>query len=526
MSLPPPPRWEGCPRHGSIIARTFIPFKTPLDSTHNVPEVHAFQPSMMPCIVKQQNMEMGLVIDLTNTTRFYKSVQFESKNIKYMKLECKGHGECPPKSVVERFIIICRIFKAKNPNKIIGVHCTHGFNRTGFLIIAYLVEVFDWSVEAAFNEFLGARSPGIYKQHYIVELFQRFGTEDAIIPTAPSLPNWHIESQDDEIGAFDPTPTPNPIPIPIANGFDGSSRIIPGKAFIDTMDIPLVKQVLNKDTVHGIQLKVRGMCDFTRNMGFCGAQPVSMTQENFKLLAQKPYMVSWKADGNRFLMLIDGKDRVFMLDRDNTVFHVQNLEFPTRKKWDEHIQNTLVDGELIIDIVDGRKIPRFLIYDIVKFQNIKVGTCDFKRRLMCISLELVGPRNEKTRQGRLDKSEEPFSIRKKDFFELTVAGDLLDEKFQAQVKHETDGLIFQPCGVEPTDQYRAGRNDDMLKWKPGSLNSVDYKLVLKKDSGVGILTKTRGFLYVGQLKEPFAELSVCLVFMCGVSSRLRMDSYS
>ena len=25
-----------------------------------------------------------------------------------------------------------------------GIHCTHGFNRTGFLIIAYLVEKDDW----------------------------------------------------------------------------------------------------------------------------------------------------------------------------------------------------------------------------------------------------------------------------------------------------------------------------------------------------------------------------------------------
>ena len=27
---------------------------------------------------------------------------------------------------------------------IVGVHCTHGYNRTGFLIISYLVEVEDW----------------------------------------------------------------------------------------------------------------------------------------------------------------------------------------------------------------------------------------------------------------------------------------------------------------------------------------------------------------------------------------------
>lgn len=28
-----------------------------------------------------------------------------------------------------------------------GVHCTHGFNRTGFLICAYLVEKMDWRSE-------------------------------------------------------------------------------------------------------------------------------------------------------------------------------------------------------------------------------------------------------------------------------------------------------------------------------------------------------------------------------------------
>ena len=26
-----------------------------------------------------------------------------------------------------------------------GLHCTHGFNRTGFLIVSYLVEKLDWA---------------------------------------------------------------------------------------------------------------------------------------------------------------------------------------------------------------------------------------------------------------------------------------------------------------------------------------------------------------------------------------------
>ena len=37
--------------------------------------------------------------------------------------------------------------------EVLGVHCTHGYNRTGFLIIAYLVEKEDWELEAAISVF-------------------------------------------------------------------------------------------------------------------------------------------------------------------------------------------------------------------------------------------------------------------------------------------------------------------------------------------------------------------------------------
>lgn len=43
-------------------------------------------------------------------------------------------------------------------------------------------------------------------------------------------------------------------------------------------------------------------------------------------------------------MYINGKDRVYMLDRDNSVFCVQNVSFPHRKNLDAHLENTLIDG--------------------------------------------------------------------------------------------------------------------------------------------------------------------------------------
>lgn len=46
----------------------------------------------------------------------------------------------------------------------------------------------------------------------------------------------------------------------------------------------------------------------------------------------------------RYMMLIDGKNEVYMIDRDNSVFHVSNLEFPFRKDPRVHLENTLLDG--------------------------------------------------------------------------------------------------------------------------------------------------------------------------------------
>lgn len=43
-------------------------------------------------------------------------------------------------------------------------------------------------------------------------------------------------------------------------------------------------------------------------------------------------------------MYINGRDKIYMLDRDNSVFKVENLTFPFRKDLDRHITTTLLDG--------------------------------------------------------------------------------------------------------------------------------------------------------------------------------------
>jgi len=54
-------------------------------------------------------------------------------------------------------------------------------------------------------------------------------------------------------------------------------------------------------------------------------------------------------------------------------------------------------------------------------QGKEVGKTDFNTRLMCIEKEIVGARNAKMQEGRLDKTKEAFSVRMKPFWDIVTA---------------------------------------------------------------------------------------------------------
>ncbi|XP_006095429.1 mRNA-capping enzyme isoform X1 [Myotis lucifugus] len=517
-----PPRWLNCPRRGQPVAGRFLPLKTMLGPRYDsqVAEENRFYPSMLSNYLKSLKVKMGLLVDLTNTSRFYDRNDIEKEGIKYIKLQCKGHGECPTTENTETFIRLCERFNERSPPELIGVHCTHGFNRTGFLICAFLVEKMDWSIEAAVATFAQARPPGIYKGDYLKELFRRYGDiEEA--PAPPVLPDWCFEDDEeedeDEDGKKEPEPGSS-----ASFGKRRKERLKLGAIFLEGITVKGVTQVTTQPKLGEVQQKCRQFCGW-EGSGFPGAQPVSMDKQNIKLLEQNPYKVSWKADGTRYMMLIDGTNEVFMIDRDNSVFHVSNLEFPFRKDLRIHLSNTLLDGEMIIDKVNGQAVPRYLIYDIIKFNAQPVGDCDFNVRLQCIEREIINPRHEKMKTGLIDKTQEPFSVRNKPFFDIYTSRKLLEGNFAKEVSHEMDGLIFQPTGrllfgtwpfstskarLYSYLKYRPGRCDDILKWKPPSLNSVDFRLKITRMGGEGLLPQNVGLLYVGGYERPFAQIKV------------------
>jgi hypothetical protein len=84
---------------------------------------------------------------------------------------------------------------------------------------------------------------------------------------------------------------------------------------------------------------------------FPGSQPVSLNRANLNNLRQEPYMVCEKTDGTRYLLLAR-PDGAFFIDRKNSVRRLPPLAFPLPDDPRGSHLNTLMDGELVVDIID------------------------------------------------------------------------------------------------------------------------------------------------------------------------------
>lgn len=177
-----PHGWIDCPNTSNeLILNKFITFKVPLGNNFTIDK-------LLEYIKQTYNTKLGLIIDLTNTTKYYDSNYLKPLHIKYMKIFNKGYGSAPSQEIVNLFIRVINSFIKKNSTDLIGVHCTHGYNRTGFLLCAYMIEELDYATNTAIEIFADARPPGIYKKEYIEELYKRYPCDTIV--NIPQLPTW------------------------------------------------------------------------------------------------------------------------------------------------------------------------------------------------------------------------------------------------------------------------------------------------------------------------------------------------
>ncbi|XP_069845101.1 RNA/RNP complex-1-interacting phosphatase [Dipodomys merriami] len=168
-----PERWKDYLPVGRRMPGTrFIAFKVPLQKKFEVnlaPEEY-FSPLDLFNKIQEQNEELGLIIDLTYTRRYYKPEDLP-ESVSYLKIFTVGH-QIPDDNTIFKFKCAVNGFLKENKDngKLVGVHCTHGLNRTGYLICRYLIDVEGMRPDDAIELFNRCRGHCIERQNYIEDL--------------------------------------------------------------------------------------------------------------------------------------------------------------------------------------------------------------------------------------------------------------------------------------------------------------------------------------------------------------------
>ncbi|XP_076923488.1 uncharacterized protein LOC143585614 isoform X2 [Bidens hawaiensis] len=453
-----PPGWLDCPPFGDTLD-FIIPSKVPLGESFDdkIPFNKRYTPQQAIQQQRSLQREIGLVIDLTNTNRYYRESDWTREGIKYVKIRCAGRDSVPDYESVEKFIQEVTQFSAEygQSNKYVLVHCTHGHNRTGYMIANYLIRSESFSVTEAIEIFAEARSPGIYKQDYINDLYNLFGDQIPKDFVCPQTPEWKRSPdrddddttaglQDNEVQASRMTSDDvlgDPVP---------SNQIEPMRQFCNQV------------------LKLSG-----RGRGkprFPGSHPVSLSRDNLQLLKQRYYYATWKADGTRYMMLITWNG-CYLIDR-NFNFRSVQLRFPCGNVNEER---------------------RYLIYDLIAINKRSLVDHPFSDRWKILDNDVIKPRN--IERERLGKSRNPyyrydlelFRVRRKDFYILSAVSKLL-KVFIPKLSHASDGLIFQGWD----DPYVPHTHEGLLKWKYPEMNSVDFLLEVGNDNRPMLFVNERG----------------------------------
>ncbi|XP_027592469.1 RNA/RNP complex-1-interacting phosphatase isoform X1 [Pipra filicauda] len=186
-----PERWtDYIPLGRRMPGTRFIAFKVPLKKSfdRNLLPEERFSPRDLIRKVRERKEELGLIIDLTYTRRYYGPEELPA-TLCYSKILTMGH-EIPNKQTIFQFKCVVKKFlnDNKDNDKLIGVHCTHGLNRTGYLVCRYLIDVEGMEPNAAIELFNKSRGHPIERTNYIQDLRNRAGKKKCGLKSLGSGP--------------------------------------------------------------------------------------------------------------------------------------------------------------------------------------------------------------------------------------------------------------------------------------------------------------------------------------------------
>lgn len=212
--------------------------------------------------------------------------------------------------------------------------------------------------------------------------------------------------------------------------------------------------------------------------------PVSLEKANISLLAEAEYIVSYKADGVRYLLVLcmyKGRPLAAFVDRAGHVFSLYVMAHVT------HFQKGCVfDGELC-EIEPN--IYNYVVFNALIDQGIYLGDFAYTNRLRHVRQNFQGEQATQSTSIRIPST---FITAAADhaltFFrkEYDVFQNLRTFTSTINPRYKQDGLVFTPSkeGVVP------GRNEHLLKWK--SENPIDVHVIYENNSELRLYIDNNG----------------------------------
>lgn len=218
----------------------------------------------------------------------------------------------------------------------------------------------------------------------------------------------------------------------------------------------LGRKIPQEETKPFLQIINERLNNENRNM-FPGYQPVTFMRCHLNELLAQDYLVCEKSDGIRVLYVQFKNEKgiyeSFFLDR-KLDFYKLELRCPE----DAFV---ILDGELVVDKIDGVDIYHFMICDCIISEKIVVAQRPLIKRLGKADVFI----------RKYEKMNNFFKISVKKMYKPYGIFEVLSNK---ETAHETDGLIFTPVN----HPYKSGTEPLLFKYKPAKLNSVDF--IIKK----------------------------------------------
>ncbi|THH07292.1 hypothetical protein EW145_g3477 [Phellinidium pouzarii] len=214
---------------------------------------------------------------------------------------------------------------------------------------------------------------------------------------------------------------------------------------------------------------------------FPGSQPVSFAQRDLARLENEEYS-DIQPSGNLLLMLVTATGQrepdglpldscpalasSLKIDRHNQYHSLSGFYFPHHDNPRMPLRSTILDGEL--------DTLRLLMFDCLVVDNQNVMSRTLDKRYGRLQEWFYKPYKKMIQDHPHMLQSQPFDIKVKGM-NLSYGLEKVFNEDIPKLQHGNDGLIYT-CLQSP---YVVGTDRNILKWKPPSENTIDFKLVLR-----------------------------------------------